>query len=172
MIASEYANALYELALEDDKEDIIDSNLNDFVSLLGLNPDFKKIIETNTIRHNRKIELLKNVLKGFDSLFIDFLAVVNDHDRFKEINNIMVEYKKIIDNAKNILHVDVMSCYKLQEDELKRIRNALERKYPSKNIEITNVIDESLIGGINIVCNGQNYDISLKRQLDVMKASL
>ncbi|UKI49096.1 MAG: F0F1 ATP synthase subunit delta [Clostridium sp.] len=30
MIASEYANALYELALEDDKEDIIDSNLNDF----------------------------------------------------------------------------------------------------------------------------------------------
>ena len=137
-----------------------------------LNPDFKKIIETNTIRHNKKLELLKNVLKGFDSLFIDFLAVVNDHDRFKEINNIMVEYKKIIDNAKNILHVDVMSCYKLQEDELKRIRNALERKYPSKNIEITNVIDESLIGGINIVCNGQNYDISLKRQLDVMKASL
>ncbi|UKI49097.1 MAG: hypothetical protein L6U99_09945 [Clostridium sp.] len=31
-----------------------------------------------------------------------FLAVVNDHDRFKEINNIMVEYKKIIDNAKKI----------------------------------------------------------------------
>ncbi|UKI49098.1 MAG: hypothetical protein L6U99_09950 [Clostridium sp.] len=29
-----------------------------------------------------------------------------------------------------------------------------------------------MIGGINIVCNGQNYDISLKRQLDVMKASL
>lgn len=172
MVEVEYAKAIYDLAIENNKEDKIHKQLTDFSSLLKSNPDFNKVMVSKTVARKEKKEIIAKVTKDFDPLFVDFLYVLIDNSRFGLLKDIVKQYKKRIDEADNIIHIDVTSSEELSEEELRKIKGSLEKKYPTKIIKINNIVDKSLIGGITITYNGENYDISLKRQLDVLKASL
>ncbi|MCR5647031.1 MAG: F0F1 ATP synthase subunit delta, partial [Acholeplasmatales bacterium] len=81
MIDSEYAKAIYELALEEKKVDlfwdyfIVVDKTND-------NPDFRKIMASPTIDNKEKKEIVKKVYHALDDTFLNFLYVLIDHNRF------------------------------------------------------------------------------------------
>ena len=49
---------------------------------------------------------------------------------------------------------------------------ALKAKYVGMELEIKNFVNPSLIGGIQIVANGESIDMSLKTSLERLKESL
>ena len=73
MVSKEYAKAIFEIALENNKEDKYLELLKMVLKTLDKNEDFKKILNSPFISEDEKNNLLINVFKGIDEDFIHFL---------------------------------------------------------------------------------------------------
>ena len=59
----------------------------------------------------------------------------------------------------------------MDKKEIERIETAIAKKIGQK-VELTNKIDESLIGGFKVAINDFVFDYSLKNKLELLKNNL
>ena len=52
------------------------------------------------------------------------------------------------------------------------LTESLQQKYKDKKIELENIVNDKLIGGIQIVSGGESMDMSLKNSLAKLRDSL
>ena len=170
MIPFEYAKAIYEIAEEEHKVDLFNEY---FVSINStLDNDFVSLLKAPTIDKKEKIEIVNKVYKSIDNTFRDFLIILVKNDRIDYFSQIGHQYRKLVRLNKNIVRIDIFSAKELAKDQMKSLVKTLEMKYPKKELEIKNFVNPSLIGGIQIIANGESIDISLKTTLERLKESL
>ena len=170
MIPLEYAKAIFEIAEEEHKLDLYNEY---FVSINNtLSDDFIKLLKAPTIEKSKKREIINNVYKSIDKTFKDFLIVLVNNDRIDYFQAIGHQYRKLVRLNKNIVRIDIFSAKELNDKQMKSIVPTLEAKYKGKELEIKNFVNPSLIGGIQIIANGESIDISLKSTLERLKESL
>ncbi len=170
MIPLEYAKAIYEIAEEEHKVDLFNEY---FVSINStLTNEFIDLLKTPTIDKKEKLEIIKNVYKSIDNTFRDFLIVLVKNDRIEYFSQIGHQYRKLVRLNKNIVRIDIFSAKELSNAQMNSLVKTLEAKYIGKELEIKNFVNPSLIGGIQIIANGESIDISLKSTLERLKESL
>ena len=171
MVENEYAKAIYELALEEKKE----QQFKDCFSALleGLkNKDFYNVLTSPFIDVNKKKDLIDTVFHNLDNTFINFIKVLLDHNRIMLASNISDIFNKLILEHNDIMKIDIVSAVKLNSMQMINLSKSLQLKYSGKKIELENIIDPNLIGGIQVISNGESLDMSLKASLDRLKDSL
>jgi len=170
MIPLEYAKAIFEIAEEEHKVDLFNEY---FVSINStLTNEFIDLLKTPTIDKKEKLEIIKNVYKSIDNTFRDFLIVLVKNDRIEYFSQIGHQYRKLVRLNKNIVRIDIFSAKELSNAQMNSLVKTLEAKYIGKELEIKNFVNPSLIGGIQIIANGESIDISLKSTLERLKESL
>ncbi len=173
MVENEYANALYEIAQENHKEETYRDYFRALMIVLFDDEDLKKLLNSPFVEKNEKKKVLKNAFgKVFDEDFLNFLYVVIDHNRAYKLVDIKDEYKKLVLNSSGIVRIYVTSAKKLSDKELKDIEDSLKDKYKGKKLELRNEVDEALIGGIQITANDESIDLSAKSSLEKLKSAL
>ncbi len=95
-----------------------------------------------------------------------------DNDRIEYYSAIGHQYRKLVRFNKNIVRIDLLSAKELNKNQMKDITEALKSKYKGMELEVKNFVDPSLIGGIQVIANGESIDISLRSILERMKESL
>lgn len=172
MVEKEYATALFDLA-------IVENNLNVFldefkllIEAFRMNPDFLKVLTYPNIDHAKKEESLKEVVSSFSMTFQNFLLVILNHNRFEMIETIYANYENLVFEASHIKKIKVMTAEKLNEKQINNLQEALKTYYNGYNLEMSIEIDETLLGGIKVLANGEILDISIKNRLNSLKASL
>lgn len=171
MVESEYAKAIYEIALEENKEQIF-TDCFKIVLEATKDKDFYSILTSPFIDVNKKKEMISNVFNKLDTTFINFLKVIIDYNRVSKLKGIFEGYTKLNLEHNDIVKIDVISAVKLDSMQLIHLSKSLQNKYIDKKIELENIIDPKLIGGIQIVSNGESLDMSLKTSLNRLKDSL
>lgn len=171
MVAYEYAKALFELAGENKNIDLYLEYLNAVTDSFK-NKDFYNVLTSPIIEHTNKKDVVKKVFKDFDEEFIHFLFVLIDHNRVNILEQINEEYLTLALNNKNIIKAEIVSADKLTKSQLKQFETTLKSKYAGKKIEITNIVDLNLIGGVKVLIEGKVIDISIKTSIDRLKESL
>lgn len=171
MVESEYAKAIYELALEENKVDLF---WDQFIVVDKTDEDakFRKIMESPIIDSESKKRIIDKVYHSLDKTFINFLYVLIDHNRFNSCDLIGHEYRKLVRNEKNIMFIDVLSAEELTEKQQKKIVSSLTHKYKDKTLQFKYIVKPDLLGGIQIISNGVSIDMSLRASLDRIKEEL
>ena len=170
MIPLEYAKAIFEIAEEEHKVDLFNEY---FVSInTTLNSEFIDLLKAPTIEKSKKKEIVKNVYKSIDNTFVNFLVVLVDNNRIEYFSDIGHQYRKLVRLNKNIVRIDIISAKELNSKQMKNVVEALKSKYIGKEMEIKNFVNPALIGGIQVIANGESIDISLKSTLERLKESL
>ncbi len=170
MIPLEYAKAIYEIAEEEHKVDLYNEY---FVSINStLTNEFIDLLKTPTIDKKEKINIINKVYKSIDNTFRDFLVILVKNDRIEYFSQIGHQYRKLVRLNKNIVRIDIFSAKELTKNQMDGVVKTLEMKYRGKELEIKNFVNPSLIGGIQIIANGESIDISLKSTLERLKESL
>ena len=172
MVSKEYAKAIFEIALENKKEDNYLELLKMVLKTLDNNADFKKMLNSPFVSSDEKINLLTEVYKSFDEDFLHFLFILVKNQRFNLIEEIKDEFEKLYHEHKNVVFVRVTSIEKLSKKQEEIIRKDLEAKYPGSNLNIQNEIDPNIIGGIKIMINDESIDLSLRNYLSKLKESI
>ena len=173
MVESEYAKALYEIALENKKEELYRDYFRTLMTIYFSDDEFKKLLNSPFVDKEEKKKFIKNTFgKVFDETFLNFLYVVIDHNRTYILVDIKDEYKKLVLNSIGVVRIYVTSAKKLSDKELAGIENSLKDKYVGKKLELRNEVDEALIGGIQIRAFDESIDLSAKSSLEKLKSAL
>lgn len=172
MVANEYGKALFELAQKNENIEVVEDNFNTLIEGIKVNPDYLKVLTYPRVSINDKKNSIKSVCKDFDTTFINFLYVLIDNNRIDQIFEIYSSFQNYILSNKNVLNVEVISAEELSDKQKKELIVQLTNYYNGKKIEISNIIDKSLIGGVKVIANGEALDLSLQNKLNQLKATI
>ena len=168
-LSRRYARALFQLALEERREEEIGHEIERFVALFE-NPALNNVLSNPAFavqsRKNIVAELAGNL--RISPLAIHFLSLLLERDRLSFLPTIVSRYRHLLDEKKGQVEARVRAAAVLDDGNLKRLREAL-RKIAGKEVVLQQESDPSLIGGLVIELEGKIYDGSVRTQLEQMK---
>lgn len=171
-IASRYAKALLELAIENNKVIDYQSQMKYVYSVIKDNPDLVEFLKCYTIDDNEKKNLIKKIFN--DDIYVEilhFIYLLIDKKRINYLVRICQEFNSECNEYRDILEGIVYSVEELSEDKISKLEENITLKM-NKKVELTNVIDPSIIGGIKIVVNDTVFDNSIANRLQSLKQEL
>ena len=130
-----------------------------------------RFLSVNSIKLESKYEVIDNVFKDFNHLLINFIKLIVSKNRSAFIYDILKETLKELDSYLTIEKGVVYSSTKLSEENLNKLKKALEKKI-NKTLDLTNVVDESIIGGFKICLENSIYDSTINTRLNKLKETL
>jgi F-type H+-transporting ATPase subunit delta len=108
---------------------------------------------------------------AFNERFRGFLSVLGDNRRLPLLPQIASLYSTLRAEAEKRLQVRVVSAVPLDEEQARRMREALAKRFDCE-IELENEIDEHVIGGAVIYAGDEVIDGSLRGRLQKLSSSL
>lgn len=108
---------------------------------------------------------------GLKQDLINFLLILTQNKIINKLDQVIYQIKKINEQTNKVADFTVISSVLLQDAELAEIKNNLA-KTTGKTIILTNIIDESIMGGIIIKSEDTLMDLSLKNKLAKLKMEL
>ena len=94
-------------------------------------------------------------------LMKDVVVFINKKRLLAKSDKILTALEKIIDQDNQITRVKISSHRKLEDREKKEIEDFIKKKYKSKEVELSIIEDEKLLGGIKIETGDEILDMTL-----------
>ena len=170
-IASRYAVALYELALENNKLDIYQEQTRFVLNSLEENEEFFDVLNSKFISIKEIHEIIDKTYVGIEMDIISLLKIIVENHRVNLLKDVLVSFNSLCNSYKGITEGMLYSAFELDKKTIEDIETAIGKK-ENRKISLIFKIDPSLIGGIKVVINNHIYDGSVKNKLAEMKQSL
>ena len=172
VIADRYAQALFEVGEETQTTNELYQELSELVVILNENKDLYNFLKSPLIGREDKKNVMKNIFENqLSKNMNNFLKIVIDKDRMSAIVNIQESYKNLLNDKNNILEGTVITAVALNEKEIKDLEKNLSTKY-NKNVTLTNVVDETILGGVLVKLGNEEIDGTIRTRLYRMKKQL
>jgi len=169
--AGRYAKALLELALDLKKIEVIESNMQQILTVAEEAHDFQVFLNSPLIKVDKKIEVIKSIFGNFDALSISFLELVANNGRESYITEIAHSFLNQLKEHRGIVPVTIISAQKLDAKTKEQITSKISASIQG-TLEITENVDESLIGGFIVRMGDHQIDASVSNQLNRLKQEL
>ena len=171
-IASTYAKALYDIALEENVLEEVKNDFNVIVSSIKEQPQFLNVLTLPKLDKEEKKQLIKSIFSSnTPQILVNFLMVLIDKDRINLLTEIMIAYNELVNQHFGILEGTVYSAVALSEGQLTELTYAFTKKLNQK-VKLNVEIDPSLLGGYKVNLGNVVYDNSIKLQLKNLKNNL
>lgn len=168
-----YGEALFQVAVEENRIDEMMEEIRTVREALEQNRELSVLMEHPKIIKEEKVHLMENCFKGQVSDDVTgFLTVVVSKGRFRELPAIFDYLTMRMKEYKKIGVVTVRSAVELRREQKERIREKLMATTDYKSLEITWLVEESLIGGMVIRIGDRVVDSSLKYKLEQLTGQL
>jgi len=161
-----YAGVLFEVAREHKREREVMFHLEFLNGVIRGNKDAARILSSPVVEDERKIKLLQVIAKEgqFSEVFIDFLKLLVKKRRVRLVHGIFLRYRDFYNTHKKRVVVFLKSVSALEDTQLKRIKETLEKKF-KKDVLIYQNVEPSLVGGLMLKVGDRIYDTSMRTGL-------
>ena len=170
-VSSRYGLALYSLALEEKKIDSWQEEVKTLKSIFEENTDFIMILGSSFISLEERIEILEKTLVGVDKNIVALISVIMANNRTDLILEVFESFNSYCNQYRGVSEGLIYSTLKLDQKVIDQIEEKVSKIEQSK-VELKNVVDPSLIGGVKIVIKDHIYDGSIKHNIEMMKKDL
>jgi F-type H+-transporting ATPase subunit delta len=169
--AGRYAKALLELALDQQKIEVIENNMQQIISVANEAHDFQVFLSSPLIKVDKKLEVIKSIFGNFDALSISFLEMVATNRRESLITEIASAFLSQLKEHRGIVPVTIISAKPLDAQTKAQITSKISASIKG-TLEITENLDESLLGGFIVRMGDHQIDASVSNQLNRLKQEL
>lgn len=165
-----YAKALMDLSKEYniDKKQIIDEL--QFVNQY-FDEDFICFLKNPRISKENKKDVFKKAFSNINKYIFSTLMVLIDNDNIINLNSVIIELNKMIDEELGIVTIELLTTKPLSEIEKNNIMLYFTNKL-NKKIKLKEIIDTNLIGGLIIKYQGKIIDGSIFNKQESLKEHL
>ena len=170
-VASRYGLALYSLALEENKIDSWQKDVKTLKSIFKENTDFIMILGSSFISLEERLEIVEKTLVGVDKNIIGLIDVIMENNRTDLILDVFESFNSYCNQYRGVSEGLIYSTLKLDQTVIDQIEKKIS-KIENNKVELKNIIDPSLIGGVKIVIKDHIYDGSIKHNIEMMKKDL
>lgn len=171
LISKTYGEALYELAVEENKVDLFLDEVQTIRAVIAGDSQLSAFMGHPRIGNEEKLKLIETSLKGrVSDELTGFLCLIVEKGRFREILPILDYFIDAVKELKNIGVAYVETAVPMNEVQQKQIEERLLETTAYTSMEMHFSVDESLIGGMIIRIKDRVVDSSIKTKLyELMK---
>ena len=171
-VARRYAQALYDLSVEEGVTDGVRSDLASIRRMIGTIPEFAEVLGNPTIppavADRMMVSLFGDQAHPATVRFIRFMA---SKGRLDQLQAVCEAYEQRICEDLGILKVRITAAHELSDAQLSAMKEKLGARH-GKTVEAEVSVDASLIGGFRIQAGDRIQDYSLLNKLNQFEQSV
>ena len=173
LISKTYGEALFELAVEEQKLDVLFEEAKAVRDILRENADFGKLLNHPKIPREDKVKVAEEVFKGrVSGELTGFLVLIIEKDRSTELDAILTYFIDRVKEEKHIGVAFVTTAVELDKAIQLRVKQRLLETTKYKEMEMNYMVDTSIIGGMVIRIGDRVIDSSITTKLNELKKQL
>jgi F-type H+-transporting ATPase subunit delta len=169
-VASRYAKALFDLALETGK---LEEVREDLLLIAGVkHEELKVLLASPVIRSDKKIAVFEAVFSGkVQAVTTSFFRLIFAKGRAVAIAEIIEAFAGLYRNQKGIKVVELTTAVPVSDSIVTEIKTLLSGNdfLKGKSIELREKVDPSILGGLVVQVDDQLFDASIRHDLQHIK---
>ena len=166
LVSNVYGDALFELALQQDRIDDYDEEVKLVLETLRENEDLSVMMCHPNIDQDDKVAALENIYKGrISDELVGLMIMVVEKDHFKDMESILTYYIDRVKEYKKIGVAYVKSPMELSATQKKDIEKKLLDTTDYVSFEMNYEVEPELIGGLVIRIGDRVVDSSVKTKI-------
>lgn len=172
-VASRYAKALFQFAVEHDIADVVVTDLQTVTKQFEDHPQFHQIFTHPRLQTYEKMQIAKETMKPViqSDYTWNFIALLIDKKRERELKAIYRIFSVLYDEHQQQLPLEITVAYEISD----RLREELVEKVAQltgKSPRPVVVVDEGILGGVILQFEDKIIDGSIKNRLQQLGTQL
>lgn len=169
IVADRYAEALFELAKENDLVDRMDQELTLMTQTIAENSDLRVLFAHPLVaREDKKSLAVKIFGPHLNQLTLNFVQLLFDKNRGHIIELIQARFHHLASRMAKRLTVQLTTAVPIAPEEIEHFRSRLEQEWDRK-LEIEHQVDAGILGGARMKVEDQVIDGSIRGALDRLR---
>lgn len=111
----------------------------------------------------------EQLIAGNSQIIEQLAAYLHESGRAKEVDLLVRDIENALEE-RGVVLAKTSSAFGLDDSTRLDVKAMLEKRYDSRNVLIEDVVDPTLLGGIKIRTAGEEFDRSLKRKINRLRA--
>jgi F-type H+-transporting ATPase subunit delta len=169
--ARRYAEAAFQIGRADDRLDAWEADLARVEALLA-HAELRRMIEHPVVPFAAKERLLRSVAgDGIGAEPLSLVLLMIRRGRPRAIERMVAHFGELLRRERGIVLAEVRTALDLDPEQRAAVSERLAQLTGEK-VEMNEVVDESLIGGIAVRIGDRLYDASVRNRLERLRARL
>lgn len=169
--AQRYAEALFDLALEEGALERVEADFKTLSALSASSSDFRAFLASPVYGADEKARAVAAIAAkaGVSDLVRKFIGVVAANRRLFALEGIIVAFTRRLADHRGEVSAEAVSAAPLNDEQTKRLRGEIERVV-GKAVNLPVKVDKDLLGGMIVKVGSKMIDLSLKTKLNRLKS--
>ena len=168
--ARRYAEAAFEIGRGDDTLDRWERDLGALTEALG-DEELRVVIEHPAIPYAAKERIVRRTVGDVLPEALNLVLLMVRRGRPRAIARMREHFTELVRRERGVALAEVRTALPLEDAQRAAVTERLHQ-LTGDEIEIHEVVDESLIGGISVRIGDQLYDASVRNRLERLRARL
>lgn len=168
--ARRYAEAAFQLGRADGSLDAWERDLAVLSDALR-NEELRDLLEHPAVPFEQKERILRRVVDGVGPQALNLLLLMVRRGRPGAIDGMVRRFGELVRRERGISLAEVRTALPLDEAQREDVLARL-RELTGEEVEINEVVDDALIGGIAVRIGDRLYDASVRSRLERLRARL
>jgi F-type H+-transporting ATPase subunit delta len=168
--ASRYVRSLLNLAVEKGVLDQVHNDMVSFDKVLNENRAILTMLRSPIIKHYKKRNILKALFENrYNALTVSFFKIITEKNRESLLPLIAKEFHTAYIAHQGIGKASVVTAVPLDNELREQILGVAKRIVGKSKVELSEVVDPSIIGGFILNAGSQQVDSSIKHKLKILQ---
>lgn len=170
--AINYGEALYALAKEENLSEEILSELEGVCDIFRANPDYPRLLSEPSVPKKERCAVLDEAFRGsVQPYLLNFLKLLCERGIIRQAGDCLRAYRAKHNEEHGILEATAIAAIPLTKDQRQRLQDKLEQ-ITGKRVDLQIRQDPSVLGGIRLQMDGEEFDGTVRGRLDSLRRSL
>ena len=166
LISKTYGDALFDLALEENRIDDYVAEVDALLTIFRDNPELSKLLNHPKISKEEKITVVGQIFEGkISKELLGLINMIVEKDRNNAMEDIFKYFIDRVKEYKNIGVAKVTSAVELSDAQKSQVEKRLLETTGYVKFEISYDVDKDLIGGMVIRIGDRVVDSSIRTRL-------
>jgi len=164
-----YAKSLFDLAIEQDILKKCKEDMQFVADTCASSKDLSLLLKSPIIKTDQKLSIFKEVLYDkMSEVSIRFVNIITNKKRESLLEGIANSFITLYKAHKNIESATVTTAFPLEETLRKEVTDFI-KTYGETEVDLTEKVDEKIIGGAIIRMGDKQLDASVKKAIAELK---
>lgn len=165
-LSKEYGEGLYALAAEEQLSQDLLAQMEMLVRSFRAEPAFLHLLSNMSLSKEERLGILENTFRGqIHPYVLNFLKILCERGAMMEFAGCANAYRALYNQEHHVLEAQVTTGEKMTEDQRARLIEKLH-KMTGKEIQLSEKVDEKVIGGVLLEMDGKRYDNTVRHRLE------
>lgn len=171
-VGSVYGGALYELAADEQLDQVILDQLLLLKDSFSQEPDFVKLLSSHNLSKQERCQIIDgSFAEKLNPYVMNFLKILIEKGYISHFSHCCAAFQERYNECHNILPVTAVTAIALTNEQVSRLEQKLSTM-TGKTIRLTNRVDESCLGGVRLDYDGKRLDDTVAHRLESLRSLL